>query len=81
VGTVLERLARRSVDAKFLGRRTSLDAERVAKAAPAILAFEFFVHDPAWMGFQRDRARLIDGDLRVTGKFLPSIGRRRASGR
>jgi hypothetical protein len=67
-------LARCGVHAEFLGARTSIDAKRVAKSAPAVLAFEFFVRDPAWMGFQRDRARLIDRDLRVAGQFLPDIG-------
>jgi hypothetical protein len=52
-------LARRGVHAEFLSARTGIDAERIAKSASAILAFEFFVGDPAWMGSQRDRARLI----------------------
>jgi hypothetical protein len=56
VGTVLEHLARCGVDAEFLNARIRIDAERVAKSAPAILAFEFFVRDSAWMGFQRNRA-------------------------
>jgi hypothetical protein len=32
------------------------------------------------MGFQRNRARLIDGDLRVASQFLSDIGNSRASG-
>jgi hypothetical protein len=48
-----------------------IEAERVAKPAPAILAFEFFVGDPAWMGFQRNRARPIDSDFRLTGSSCP----------
>jgi hypothetical protein len=64
-------LARYGVHAEFLNARIGIKAERVAKPAPAVLAFEFFVGDPAWMGVQRNLARLIDGDLRVAASCCP----------
>ena len=76
-GLVLEDATGRGVDADFLGDRTDLDVERVAKPAPAALAFELFVGDPAGMRFQRDRSRLIDRDLgpwRVPVRYRPRLG-------